>query len=100
MILNNSKKSLLLIKIITCIIINFLKLKDIYSNVNSNNIIENIKSIKILTKYGYDILTLNICSMVFNFFPVYRKFKKGITYIKNYYKKVKFSNMSCKDIIL
>jgi hypothetical protein len=101
MILDKSKKSLLIIKIISCIIVNFLKLKDMYFDEKSNNIIDNIKSIKTLTKYGYDILTLNISSMVFNFFPVYRKLKKGLLFIRNYSKNIRISKLStCNHIVL
>ena len=71
-----TKKHILTIKVITCIIINFLRLKNIYSKISSNNIIENLSLIKDLSKITYNLLTFNIISVCYSSIPLFMKFKK------------------------
>ena len=71
-----TKKRLLTIKIVTCIIINFLKLKNIHYSIMSSNLINKLTIVKDLTKMTYDIMTCNFIPVIFNTLPMYMKFKK------------------------
>lgn len=86
MAFEKSKKSLLVIKLVTCIIINFLKLRELYSSVKSSTLIGHIGFIKDISNFGFDLLSLNIISMIINIVPCYRKLKKGYNYISEKFK--------------
>jgi hypothetical protein len=86
--LENAKKSLLSIKLISYIIINVLRLRELYSSISSNGLINKISIIKDLTKFGLDILSFNILSIMINSLPYYRKIKKGYSFILNKFKGV------------
>lgn len=73
MTFENSKKSLLTLKLVSCIIINFLKLKEIYSNSNSNNLLGKINFIRDLSSFSLDLLSFNVVSMLVNIIPFYKK---------------------------
>jgi hypothetical protein len=61
-----TKKHILTIKVVTCIIINFLRLKDLYSKISSNKLIDNLSLIKDLSKITYNLLTFNLISVFYN----------------------------------
>ena len=71
-----TKKHILTIKVITCIIINFLRLKDLYSKISSNKLIDNLSLIKDLSKITYNLLTFNLISVFYNTIPLLIRFKK------------------------
>lgn len=71
-----TKKHILTIKVITCIIINFLRLKDLYSKISSNKLIDNLSLIKDLSKITYNLLTFNLISVFYNTIPLLMRFKK------------------------
>ena len=76
MVFENTKKRLLTIKIVTCIIINFVKLKNIRNSIMSSNLINKLTLVKDLTKMSYDIITFNYISVMFNSLPLFMRFKK------------------------
>ena len=72
-----AKRNILTVKIISCIIINFLRLKDLYSKLSfSNKIIDNLSLIKDLSKLTYSVLSFNFISICYGTIPVYMKLKK------------------------
>jgi hypothetical protein len=73
---DKTKRNILTLKIVTCIIINFLRLKDLYSIVSSNKLIDNLSFIKDLTKITYNLLTFNLISVFYNTIPLLMKFRK------------------------
>ncbi len=72
----NTKKRLLTIKIVTCIIINFVRLRNLQKSIMSSKLINKLTLIKDLTKMSYDIITFNYISIMFNTLPLYMRFKK------------------------
>ncbi len=81
---NNTKKQILAIKFISCIIINFLRLRELRTNIINNHLVDKLTLLKDLSKLTYDILTFNLISLISNTIPMYFKFKK---LIKNFLKK-------------
>jgi hypothetical protein len=76
--ISNSKRSLLSVHLISCIIINFLKLKELYSNIKSTQLIDKLSYIKDFSNFGFDILNFNILSIILNIYPYYKKCKNII----------------------
>ena len=76
MVFENTKKRLLTIKIVTCIIINFVRLNNLRNSIMSSNLINKLTLVKDLTKMSYDIITFNYISVMFNSLPLYMQFKK------------------------
>jgi hypothetical protein len=76
--ISHSKRSILSVHLIACIIINFLKLKELYSNIKSTKLIDKISYIKDFTNFSYDILNFNILSILLNIYPYYKKCKNMI----------------------
>lgn len=76
MTFEKTKKHILTFKIVTCIIINFLRLKDLYSKISSNKLIENLAFIKDLSKITYNLLSFNLISVFYNTIPLLMKVKK------------------------
>jgi len=76
MVFENTKKRLLTIKIVTCIIINFIRLRNLHNSIMSSNLINKLTLVKDLTKMSYDIITFNYISVMFNSLPLYMRFKK------------------------
>ena len=70
------KKHILTVQIISIIIINFLKLRDIYSQIKSNKLISKLHIIKDLSTLFYDIMTFNVLSIFCNTIPMYFKLIK------------------------
>ena len=87
--LNNSKRSLLSVHLISCIIINFLKLRELYSSVKSSKLISKMAFLKDISNFGYDVLSLNIISIILNFYPYYKKCSKIINYVNEKIKNLK-----------
>lgn len=78
MILDKSKKNLLVLKIVICIIINILKLKQLYSNKQdkSSKLIDKLTVIKDFSKITYNVITLNVVAVLMNTIPLCMKIKK------------------------
>ena len=88
--LTKSKKHILAVQFISCIIINFLKIRDLYSKVKCSNLIDKVSIIKDLSLFTYDLLTLNLISMLCNTYPLYVKLRKISSKIFN---KIKRNNV-------
>ena len=73
--MDKTKKSILDIKLIACIIINFLKIREIIRSKTSEGLMDKVYFVKNIAKLTYDILTFNVISMAFNIIPIYRKLK-------------------------
>ena len=78
MAFDNKKKKILAVKFISCIIINFLRLKELKTNIINSNLVDKLTLLKDLSKLSYDILTFNLMSLVCNTIPIFFKFKKMI----------------------
>ena len=83
-----AKKSLLKVKLILHIIISILKLRELHTSICSNGLINKISIIKDFTKFGLDILSFNILSILINSLPYYRKIKKGYGFLLNKFKGI------------
>ena len=84
-----AKKSLLSIKLISYIIINILRLRELHTSICSNGLINKISIVKDFTKFCLDILSFNILSIMINSLPYYRKIKKGYSFVLNKFKGIK-----------
>jgi len=73
--LEKSKKKILSLKIIICIIINLLKLKQVYSN-KPNKLIDKLSVIKDFSKIAYNAMSMNIVSVIINTIPLCMNIKK------------------------
>ncbi len=71
-----TKKKLMTLKLVICIIINFLKLRELHTSVMSSNLINRLSLVKDLSKMTYDIITLNLVSIMCNTLPLYSRIKK------------------------
>lgn len=78
MVFDNTKKKILTVKIVSCIIINFLRLREVHTKITSGKLIDRLNFIKDLSKLSYDILTFNLFSILYNSVPLYLKLKKNI----------------------
>jgi hypothetical protein len=87
-----TKKSLISVKLISYIIINILKLRELHTSIQSNSFINKLYLIKDVSKIGLDIVSFNILSILVNTLPYYHKLKKIKNYIKNKFYKIKNDN--------
>ncbi len=71
-----TKKKIMTVKLVVCIIINFLKLREIQTSVMSGGLINKLSLVKDLSKMTFDIITLNIISILCNSLPLYNRIKK------------------------
>ena len=88
MVFEETKKNILKIKLVSSIILSFLKLKDLHYSKDSSNIIESVVSIKNMSNLFYDILSFNVFSILINSLKYYRKIKDGCKYIINKIKNI------------
>lgn len=72
----NIKKNILTVQLISCIIINILKLRELHNKIMSSNLMNKLLIIKDISSITYDILTLNIISILCNGLPLYLKLKR------------------------
>lgn len=87
MAFDNTKKKILAIKFISCIIINFLRLRELQTNIINSSLVDKLTLLKDLSKMTFDLLTLNMMSLVCNTIPMYFKLKKIVKNIFNKNKK-------------
>jgi hypothetical protein len=87
--LSKTKKHILTVQIVSVIIINFLKLKEMYSQIKSNKLVSKIHVIKDVSTFFYDVLTFNIFSLFCNSVPMYFKLKKIAGSILNKFRNKK-----------
>ena len=72
----NISKKVLVVKLISNIIISILKIRELYKNILYTNLIDNFTILKDLTSFTYDMLTLNIISIICNGLPLLIKVRK------------------------
>jgi len=77
----NSKKYLTTTKLITYIIINIIKLRELHMKLTTGTLLNKIIIIKDIAKFGLDIMSFNILTILLNSVGYYKKFRKGFTYI-------------------
>ena len=86
--LSDIKKNILTIQLISCIIINILKLRELHIKIMSSNLMNKLLIIKDISSMTYDILTLNIISILCNGLPLYLKLKRVTDKIlKNFFRR-------------
>ena len=78
MAFDNTKKKILAVKFISCIIINFLRLRELKTNIINSSLVDKLTLLKDLSKLSYDLLTFNLMSLVCNTIPIFFKFKKMV----------------------
>ena len=78
MAFDNTKKNILAVKFISCIIINFLRLRELKTNIINSSLVDKLTLLKDLSKLSYDLLTFNLVSLVCNTIPIFFKFKKMV----------------------
>jgi hypothetical protein len=81
MLFSKTKKNIMTVQLISCIIINFLKLRELHTKIMSSKLINKVTIIKDLSSLTYDILTFNIFSFITTAIPLYRKLKR---YLKKF----------------
>jgi hypothetical protein len=81
MLLDELKKNILKIKLITSIILNFLRLRDLHYSENSSDLIDKISNVKSFSVFFLDILQFNVYSMLINSVDYYNKAKKGYSFL-------------------
>jgi hypothetical protein len=74
-IFEDTKKNILKIKLISSIILSFLKLRDLHYSIDSNNIIDRVCRIKNMSNLFYNIMSFNVFSILFIFANCYNKIK-------------------------
>jgi hypothetical protein len=87
MIIEEAKKNVLKLKLITSIILSFLKLRDLQFSKDSSIMINSFDSLKHLSNLFYDILTFNVFSILINSTKYYRKIKDGYKFLIKKLKK-------------
>ena len=76
MTFENTKKKIMTLKFVMCILINVLKLRELHTTIASSSLINNLNIIKDLTKVSYNILTFNLISVFYNTVPLLLKLRK------------------------
>jgi hypothetical protein len=73
---NETKKYILTTKLISYIIINTLKIRELYTNLVSSKLVDKITLIKDLAKFSYDLITFNLFGIILNSSSYYVKLQK------------------------
>ena len=76
MSINETKKYILTTKLISYIIINTLKIRELYTNLVSSKLVDKITLIKDLAKFSDDLITLNLFGIILNSSLYYNKLQK------------------------
>lgn len=85
--LESAKKYLTTTKLVTYIIINILRLREIHNKLTSCSLLNKMIVIKDIAKFGLDIMSFNILTILLNSVGYYRKFRKGFCYLSRLLKK-------------
>ena len=81
MIFDKLKENIIKVKLISVIILNILKLRDLQYNKDSTKLIDTFGDVKSFSKLFYDILTLNVYSLLMNSLSNYKKIKDCYKYV-------------------
>jgi hypothetical protein len=71
----NAKKSIVSIHLITFIIINIIRLRELYSSKETNTLLQKIQNIQHVSKFVLDMLNFNLASLFVRILP-YLNLKK------------------------
>jgi len=85
--LESAKKYFTTTKLITYIIINVLRLREIHNKLTSCSLLNKMIVIKDIAKFGLDIMSFNILTILLNSVGYYRKFRKGFGYLSRLMKR-------------
>jgi len=85
--LESAKKYLSTTKLITYIIINILRLREIHNKLTSSSLLNKLIIIKDIAKFGLDIMSFNILTILLNSVGYYRNFRKGFGYLSRILRK-------------
>jgi hypothetical protein len=77
-------KKLLVLNYISIIIINILKIRNLYNNLVSNNLLDTMILVKDISKFTFNLLSLNIVSILGSSISLYGSIKKNY---KNFVEK-------------
>jgi len=75
------KENIIKIKLISIIILNILKLRDMQYKKDSTIMIDKLDNVKNFSKLFYDVLSFNIYSLLLNSISNYKKIKECYKYI-------------------
>lgn len=75
------KENIIKIKLISIIILNILKLRDMQYKKDSTIMIDKLDNVKNFSKLFYDVLSLNIYSLLLNSISNYKRIKSYYKYI-------------------
>jgi len=78
-------KKLLVLNYISIIIINILKIRNLYNNLVSNNLLDTITLVKDISKFTFNLLNLNMVSIIYSTMSLYSSIKKNY---KNFIEKI------------
>jgi hypothetical protein len=88
MLIDKTKKYILTTKLISYIILNIIKIRELYTKFKSTKIFDKITLIKDLSKLSYDLITFNLFNIIINSSNYYNKIVKLYKIILEKIKKV------------
>jgi len=81
-------KKLLVLNYISVIIINILKIRNLYNNLVSNNLLDTMILVKDISKFTFNLLSLNMVSTLYSTISLYGSIKKNYkNFIEKFMKK-------------
>jgi hypothetical protein len=81
-------KKLLVLNYISIIIINILKIRNLYNNLVSNNLLDTMILVKDISKFTFNLLSLNMVSILYSSISLYGSIKKNYkNFIEKFIKK-------------
>lgn len=100
--LNLKQKSVLSIHFIACIIVYVLRLRSIYSsieNIDKGNTMNKVIQIKDFSSFVFDLMTMNVSSMLMNSTTYFDNLKNVFSFAKNKIKVIreKLKTNKCND---
>jgi len=70
-------KKLLVLNYISIIIINILKIRNLYNNLVSNNLLDTMILVKDISKFTFNLLSLNMVSILYSSISLYGSIRKN-----------------------
>jgi hypothetical protein len=80
-------KKILLLNYISIIIINIIKIRDLYNNLVSKKLLDTALLVKDISKFTINILSFNIISILYSSITLYGTLKKNYKNIFEIFKK-------------
>jgi hypothetical protein len=76
MLIDKAKKYILTTKLISYIILNIIKIRELYTKFKSKKLLDKITLIKDLSKLSFDLITFNLFGIILNSTNYYDKLVK------------------------